>query len=121
LLPKGQARSLEDLIEWITPIQTKSPQEQLNIDYTDLKKSSYANGNFRYLLNCIDHFSKFLWSFPLKSRDSDLAAEKIRGLFQLGHVPKVLHADGEFSNHELMKVCTEYNVVFVKSGNKYHY
>jgi hypothetical protein len=38
---------------------------------------------------------------PLKTRDSDQAAGKMRELFQQGHVPRVLHADGEFTNIEL--------------------
>jgi hypothetical protein len=97
----------------VTPINTKSPREQLNIDYIDLKSQVMLMGTIATV--SIDHFSKYLWVWPLKSRDSDLAAEKIRGLFEQGHVPRVLHADGEFANNELMKVCADYNCLFIKS------
>ena len=75
----------------ITPINTKSPKEQFNLDFIDLKKSTFANLGNRYCLTIIDHFSKYAWVFPLKSRDSDQAALRVRSLFEQGHVPRVLH------------------------------
>jgi hypothetical protein len=99
----------------ITPINTKSPKEQFNFDFIDLKKSTHANLGNRYCLTIIDHFSKYAWVFPLKSRDSDNAALKVRSLFEQGHVPRVLHGDGEFANSELLRLCDEFKVLFVKS------
>jgi hypothetical protein len=102
----------------VTPINSKKPRAMYQLDFIDLKKSQHANLNNRYLLNIVDHFSKYAWSYPLPHRDSDLAAGKVRELFSLGHVPTALKGDGEFKNVELMKVCEEYEVKFLRSEPK---
>jgi hypothetical protein len=99
----------------ITPINTRVPREHFNIDFIDLKNNTHANLGNRYLLNVIDHFSKYAWSFPLKSRDSDGVTEKMRRLFLGGNVPMVLHADNEFRADSLVKLCKEANVELVSS------
>jgi transposase InsO family protein len=99
----------------VTALNTRFPKSQYQIDFIDLKKSQHANLNNRYCLTVICHFSKYAWAFPLKTRDSDIAAGKMKELFQQGHVPRVLHVDGEFANIELGKVCKEFGVKFIKS------
>jgi transposase InsO family protein len=99
----------------VTAINTKRPKSQFQLDFIDLMKSQHANLNNRYCLTIIDHFSKYAWVFPLKTRDSDLASAKVRELYQQGHVPSILHGDGEFANIELGKVCSDFEVQFVKS------
>jgi hypothetical protein len=98
----------------ITPIITKKPKSQFQLDFIDLKKSTHANLGNRYVLTVIDHFSKYAWCFPLKTRDSDIAAQKMRELFEQGHVPKVLHADNEFGNLALAKVCEDYGILVLR-------
>jgi hypothetical protein len=99
----------------VTPINTHFPREQWNIDYVDLKNSEHANGGKRYLFNVIDHFSKYAWSFSLKSRDSDLATEKMKELFASGHKPRVLHSDNEFRAKSLIALCKQYDVLLIPS------
>lgn len=99
----------------IAAVMTYNKLEQMQIDFIDLKASTHANLGFRYVLTCIDHFSKYAWAFPLKTRDSSLAAEKIRELFEQGHVPHVLHADNEFQNAEFLGVCEKFGVAFIHS------
>jgi transposase InsO family protein len=103
----------------VTPICTRYPRSQFNVDFVDLNGSEWANGNRRYLYNVIDHFSKFAWSFALPSRDPDAVTEIMRGLFASGHVPRVFHADNEFKAKTLIQLCDEWNVVLVSSASYY--
>jgi transposase InsO family protein len=66
-------------------------------------------------LNCIDHYSKKAWAFPLKTRDSELAAAKMRQLFEEGHVPSVLHADNEFASSAFVRLCEDYGCKLIRS------
>ena len=83
----------------VTPINTKYPRHMWNIDFIDLKNSAHAKLGSRYVLTAIDHFSKYAWAFPLKTRDSDMVTEKLRGLFEEGHKPRILHAVSTFVLH----------------------
>jgi hypothetical protein len=58
--------------------------------------------------------------FPLKTSDSDVAAQRVRELYELGHVPSVLHGDSEFANAELAKVCKDHDVKFIKKNTMTH-
>ena len=98
----------------MTPILTYNVKQQFQLDFIDLKKSTHANLGNRYVLTVIDHFSKYVFCFPLKTRDSDIAAQKMRELFEQGHVPKVLHCDNEFGNLALAKVCADYDVLVLR-------
>lgn len=99
----------------ITPINSKRPRALLAIDFINLTKSQHGNLGVKYLLNCIDHFSKYAFSLACKTRDSEEYTKKLRNLFRGGHAPSFLHADGEFASDELMGLCKEYNVHFIPS------
>jgi transposase InsO family protein len=99
----------------IKPINSKYPRHFWALDFVDLKDSAHAYLGNCYLLNIIDHFSKYAWSFPLKERDSDLVTEKLRELFKDGHVPRILHADGEFKATSLVALCKEFDVKLISS------
>jgi hypothetical protein len=55
--------------EGFTTITAKYPREQYQCDLIDFKKYYKFNGNYRYLLNCIDVYSRFATSVPLKNKD----------------------------------------------------
>jgi hypothetical protein len=80
----------------ISPILTRRPNDQMQIDFIDLHRDYWENNDNRYILTAIDHFSKKAWAFALKSRDSMEAVLAMRKLFDSGVRPRTLHADGEF-------------------------
>ncbi len=98
----------------VMPIISHFPRSMFNIDFIDLKSSAHANLGYRYLLNIVDHFSKFAWTFPLKSRDSFLATDVMKDLFE-EHTPRVLHADNEFRNTELQTLADDHGIKLVFS------
>ena len=54
------------------------------IDLADLQKISKFNDNYRYLLTCIDVFSKFSWVEPLKNKQADTVLEAFKKIINSG-------------------------------------
>ncbi|CAF1368372.1 unnamed protein product, partial [Didymodactylos carnosus] len=48
---------------------------------------------YRWILHCIDHFSKFTRSFPLENKSAGEVASKLRQLFFTFGPPHLLHSD----------------------------
>jgi hypothetical protein len=51
------------------------------------------NITYSWILNCIDHFSKFSWAFPLRNKSANEVATKLRDLFFTFGPPRILHSD----------------------------
>ena len=47
---------------------SKGIDDQFQIDLADMSNLSAYNDGYRYLLNCIDVFTKHAWSVPLKTK-----------------------------------------------------
>jgi len=52
------------------------------------------------VLNCIDSFSKYVWSFPIQNKTAEEVAACLKRLFSEQGSWKILQADngGEFKN-----------------------
>ena len=60
------------------------------------------DGDYKWILHAIDHWSKFNFAFPLKSKDAESVAAKLKSfIFPYFGMPKIFHSDngGEFVNH----------------------
>ncbi|CAF0916033.1 unnamed protein product [Didymodactylos carnosus] len=69
---------------------------RLQIDLVDMRTRPDKIASdvvFNWILNCIDHFSKFCWAFPLKSKSAVDVAVKLRELFFVFGPPRLLHSD----------------------------
>ena len=53
---------------------------------------AYKNDNnqYKYLLTCIDVFSKYAWAVPLKDKKSSTILEAIKTILSGGRKPKKL-------------------------------
>jgi hypothetical protein len=52
------------------------------MDLADLSSLSRYNDKYKYLLNVIDIFLRYVWSVPLKDKTSKLIAAALTTLFQ---------------------------------------
>jgi len=82
------------------PVLATYPNERWCIDLIDMNKYLGANNRNRYILTCIDYFSRFAWATPLKLKES---GDVVEGLDRIvakagGIYPKILMKDngGEF-------------------------
>lgn len=75
--------------------------EQWQMDLVDLTKLSRYNSGFKYILVCIDVFSKYAWVVPLKTKSASELENAIRMIFNKDQRhPQFLQTDkgSEFLN-----------------------
>ena len=74
-------------------LQSGAFLDRLDIDLVTGLPSSEPEG-YRYVLTCIDSFTRFVWAFPLKTQED---TEIVRGLMDqvvcLFGIPKTIHSD----------------------------
>ena len=64
---------------------------RLQMDLIDM--TSKEVNNFRYILSIRDHFTKYTWAFPLKSKKSEEVAKHLVEIFCAFGAPKILQSD----------------------------
>ncbi|CAF4516747.1 unnamed protein product, partial [Didymodactylos carnosus] len=78
------------------PIISLGVMTRLQIDLVDMRTrpdTVTADVVYRWILNCVDHFSKYSWVFPLKNKSAVDVSFKLRELFFLFGPPRILHSD----------------------------
>ena len=93
------------------PILAKHCNERWAIDLIDLNRYGENNG-YRYILTCIDYFSRYCWIRPLKNKTSEAIREQMKDIISTAHTtPTVLQSDngGEF-RRELTKYCNSVGI-----------
>ena len=55
--------------------------ERYQIDLVELSRELNINGNFKILFIWVDHFSKYVWLFPIKNKDAVTFRKTIAQLF----------------------------------------
>jgi hypothetical protein len=78
------------------PIIATGVMTRLQIDLIDMRTRPDVISpdlTYNWILNCIDHFSKFTWGFALKNKSALEVALKLRELFFVFGPPKILHSD----------------------------
>ena len=72
-----------------------------------------SNNGYKYVLNVIDCFSKFLWSFPLTTKASKIVESHRRKIFYEFSPPEILHSDNgkEFKAGNITKLCEEFYTI----------
>ena len=77
--------------------------------------------NYLYILDCIDHFSKFMNAFLLINKTMDLVISKIEYFIMNNGVCKILQNDNgkEFDNSRIRIFCENNNIKYIRS-TPYH-
>ena len=87
------------------PIITTYPNERWAIDLVDMKIYEKQNNGYKYILTCIDYFTKYVWTEPLKDTKSESVKNAMIKISDESNTkPKIIQADngsefkGEFSD-----------------------
>ncbi len=65
------------------------------------------DGKFKWILHVKDHFSKFLWAYPLESKEVEPMAEKLLNQFYTFGPPCILQSDnGKEFVAQIINVCS---------------
>lgn len=83
--------------------RTSHVDRQWQADLVDMQTLSAHNDGYRYLLTCIDIFSRYAWAVPLKTKFADEVIEGFKKIFKSNRIPKLLQTDQgkEFENRAL--------------------
>ena len=92
------------------------------MDITEINKDIIDNNNNRiYLLNIIDHFSKYAWSFIQSTKSSEETFKNIKNFIDKNGPPEIIQCDngGEFKNNLFKKFCEESNISLIHGADRY--
>ena len=64
---------------------------RLQIDVVDMRIRT--DGNLKWILNCPDHFTKYVWAFALPTKEAEEVATNLLNLFCQFGPPKILQSD----------------------------
>ena len=77
------------------------------LDLIDMQSLKKYNSNYRYVVTCIDVFSKHAWAIPLKNKQGSTLVEAFKKLLkESGRKPQKIHTDrgSEFTNREFQAI-----------------
>ncbi|GFU01897.1 putative uncharacterized transposon-derived protein F54H12.3 [Trichonephila clavipes] len=92
---------------------------QFQADLVDMQSLAEFNKGYKYLLTCIDLFSKFAWAVPLKDKFGKSVKSGLEIIFK-ERKPKVLQTDAgkEFLNKIVQNYLKNLNVNFFFTNNE---
>ena len=87
-------------------------------DLVEMQKFAKLNKGYRYLLTCIDIFSKFSWVIPLKDKKGITIKNALEKIFN-ERKPKFLWTDNgkEFYNKQVQDLLNENNIKLYSTNN----
>ena len=90
------------------------PLDQFQIDLVYMNKS-WFNHNYKYLLTCIDVFSKKADVIPLKDREQSTVADAFNEILSHLGIPKTIYSDqgSEFKNATFQKLLDRHNITII--------
>ena len=95
---------------------------QFQADLCDVQNLSGYNKGYKYLLTCVDIFSKYAWVVPLKTKQGQELVKVFRTILSSGRKPSKLQTDQgtEFLNRVFQKFLRDHDIDFftVNSGLK---
>ena len=99
----------------------KRPRVRYIADITDIPLEIRKGTDYLYLLNIIDHFSKYVASYLIKSKKSETILNKIKNFIDEEGAPLEFGFDNgrEFFNKEVVNYLNNKNISIIK-GKPYH-
>jgi len=108
---KGVAKHPEKIKEFLSSERTytlhkpalgkykRNKVTSLGIDYlwqlnlVDMQKFSKLNKGYKYLLTCIDVFSKYAWVKPIKTKEGNVVLNAFKKILKDGRKPEKIQTD----------------------------
>src|SRR5437867_276041 len=95
--------------------------EQWQLDLADLSSLQKHNDGYKFILTCIDIFSKYAWAIPVKSKSSANVSEAFKSILkQSKRKPFRVQTDKgtEFLNKEFQKLLKENDINFFTTNTE---
>jgi hypothetical protein len=97
------------------PILASKAKERFGIDFIIYKKFYRENRGYKYILVCIDYFSKYICLYPTKSRNEGNIIAGINFFFENMGIPEILQADNEFKTNNIKTMLDEKGIKYIFS------
>lgn len=93
-------------------VQITRKYQRYVIDCIDMRRYQSENDDYCWILNVIDSYTKFLWSYKLKNKAAGTIVNVLRSCFYAFGVPSSIQSDNgkEFSNQLLRNLCAEMRI-----------
>ena len=75
-------------------IKSTSPMQHISIDY---KGPIESDSQYKYLLVCVDKYSRYMWACPTANCSTDMTIKCLKKLFSTFGRPKSIHSDNATS------------------------
>ena len=74
----------------------------IEMDFLQMHEEIGHKAGFKYLLNVVEHFSRYSWLFPLSNRSTESVIKSLKIVF-MDIIPKAILSDNgkEFSSAQL--------------------
>ncbi len=104
-----QVQMPSDSEKVVRPIRTERKMQLWVMDLIDLSSIQQKNNGVHWVLNIVDHFSKFAWARGLKNKSAASVAFALQDLILQEGAPERLASDngGEFDNALIAQLCAE--------------
>jgi hypothetical protein len=99
------------------PIITSGPHDEYQMDLWYLPKEIREKVAYKNIMDIIDHFSKWMWSYPLKEKTAFEAVKCIKSfVYSFGKCNKLHTYNGlEVKNNLMDEFCAQYNIRHIYS------
>ena len=93
---------------------------QFQADLVDMSAYSEENDGIRFLLTCIDVFSKYAWVRPIPSKSASCVTSAFKSILGEGRIPQKLQTDEgkEFYNKAFQEMLQQYGINHFSIGNE---
>jgi transposase InsO family protein len=91
---------------------TQGIDDVWQMDLVDMSRFAKSNSGFKFLITCIDVFSKFAWVIPIRNKSADVVLNGFREILKGKRKPDKLQTDRgtEFINSKFAKLLKENNI-----------
>ena len=99
-------------------IYDEGPHYRLLVDITYLDPKYFSNKtNYKYIIDCIDHFSKFYWGYLIRDKTAKTTLNKIKNFIAINKKPVIIQTDNglEFKNKMLETFLKEQGIKHILS------
>ena len=98
----------------------KSIDDQWQADLCDMQSRARDNDGYRYILTCIDCFSKYAWAEPLRDKTGEEIVAAMTRIFASGRKPRRLQTDkgSEFVNVKVQAFLRKHSVDFFTTDSE---
>ena len=105
----------------IKPIAADSFLKHVEIDLTDFRNLPCScSSSHKWVLHINDHYSKYSWLIPLKSKTCEEVVQALQNVFFMFGFPHTLHSDNgkEFTGQKMKDFCKTNSITQVHGASR---